>query len=619
MNASIVTQNSTAITQTSTTQTSTTATTKTYKRNLRKKIAKKANPSKNINLTRIEEMTQGESEFYDPEKHKIQGETRELTKEETRKYILDQWISEDFLSGDLVSSNHQQSTVFINPRLTFQEKFLEKRRQRLVVRELLNRGVLPPNSIIPGTLTLNFSALSSHHLNIISDAIQKKLYEVDENDDNKSLTPRSTQLIPTSFEFPGKFMDLLELEVFNCTKSTNSSVSKSSLMKSLWKEFALWACFKLAPNYVHKLHHHCCLLWSQTKCVYQHIEAPNQPHEGENIHETFLRNPKDKLYIADETTEEVASGINLEGYYHIFDPQCFKNSFKETIVDYFDLENKTAIEDVRIAVDYYYQHTRTSTSHQSKKFSKNLIEHFGGFTDSNNLPYTTSNTASSHCQEHQKCVQGLIQELQPLSGAVNKYLETSYPALYSKMEKLDLGPNVPKFFGGFPTVSINFNIICQFHRDLKDHRNTLCVVCPLGNFIGGELAFPELKLVIHVKQGQAVAFRSNLLVHGNLPVIIGNRHSVVFYIHKTVIKQTRKFGSLFSDYKLNWSRKKSSQKYSPPKLRSRNSGLKNHRRKRIVTEKEEIIEVIEDDDEAVTKDDYDDNDMETKDNDDNER
>ena len=41
---------------------------------------------------------------------------------------------------------------------------------------------------------------------------------------------------------------------------------------------------------------------------------------------------------------------------------------------------------------------------------------------------------------------------------------------------------------------------------MKDYWNTLCVVCPLGEFEGGELIFPELKLVIHVKQGQAVAF-----------------------------------------------------------------------------------------------------------------
>jgi hypothetical protein len=113
------------------------------------------------------------------------------------------------------------------------------------------------------------------------------------------------------------------------------------------------------------------------------------------------------------------------------------------------------------------------------------------------------------------------------------------------MKKLDLGPNVPKSFGAFPTVAVNFNIISQFHQDLKDHRDSLCVVCPLGTFEGGQLVFPELKLIIHAREGQAIAFRSNILVHGNLPVIAGIRHSIVFFIHATSIKQNRKFGNLF--------------------------------------------------------------------------
>ena len=105
-------------------------------------------------------------------------------------------------------------------------------------------------------------------------------------------------------------------------------------------------------------------------------------------------------------------------------------------------------------------------------------------------------------------------------------------------------------------------------------------------FKRGELSFPELKLVIHVKQGQAVAFRSNILVHGNLPVITGIRHSLVFYIHNTLIKQKRKFGSLFADYALNWNddnnRDEPKPKYLPPMLDSGNSmKLKNHRRTHI--------------------------------------
>ena len=96
-----------------------------------------------------------------------------MTEKETKQYILSQWISEDFLASDLISNNHQQPITYINPRFTFFEKFLEKRRQRLVVKELINQKVLPLNCVKPNTFTLDFIALSAHHLDIISDVIQK--------------------------------------------------------------------------------------------------------------------------------------------------------------------------------------------------------------------------------------------------------------------------------------------------------------------------------------------------------------------------------------------------------------------------------------------------------------
>ena len=136
-----------------------------------------------------------------------------MTKEEIIQYIFTKWISEDLLPSDLISNNHQQPITYINSRFTFFEKFLEKRRQRLVVRELIDQRVLPLNCVKPNTFTLDFIALSAHHLDVISDVIQKILYVGNKNDNEKTLPPQTTQSIPTSFEFPAKFMDLLESEV----------------------------------------------------------------------------------------------------------------------------------------------------------------------------------------------------------------------------------------------------------------------------------------------------------------------------------------------------------------------------------------------------------------------
>jgi hypothetical protein len=490
-------------------------------------------------------------------------------------------MSEDFLSNDLKSVNISQPTSIIDPKLTFLDKFLEKKLQRKVVKGLINQRLIPPDAVKTNTFTLKFNELSNTQLVIFSEAIHNELCKsgISQN----LLSPQSIQSIPTTSLIPTDFMGLLESEVFSLNSKANS-MNLRFIREKLWEDFARWAYFSIGPNFRKQFQDHCHRLWFKIEHAYQYLNNQNNLFEEQKI---FQTNPQDKLYIAEEITKRVAQGIDLKGYLHIFDPQCFKNAFEETLVDFFDLTNPLAVKETQMVVNQYYDHTRTHSSHQSKNFAKGLIEHFGGFTDSNNEPYTTANTVSGDRQEHLECVKKLIKGLQPLSNAVNDYFNNTYPVLYAKMKKLDLGPNVPKSFGAFPTVAINFNVISQFHRDLKDHRNTLCVVCPLGIFEGGELVFPELRLVVHVKQGYGVAFQSNLLIHGNLPVTVGMRHSVVSYIHNTAIKQKRPFRSLFDDCEINVNSDNnlddSSPKYLPPMLSSGNSSIKpkNHQRSHI--------------------------------------
>ncbi|CAG8498157.1 12633_t:CDS:2 [Acaulospora morrowiae] len=433
--------------------------------------------------------------FYDPTKsspfergeHKTQIETRKSTKEETIDYIQSQWVSEDFDAEDLRSVNLSQPFIMISPESTFIEKFLEKRCQR---------------------------RFAKHQVPI---------------DNNNS-------------SIPAEYLELLEVEIF-CKTNVSDSISRD-----LWNEFGRWAYFTRVPNFRKKFRHHCRRLWAKIRHAHeQRIKTWKGPLEDHEIPEVFQRHPKDKLVIADETTKKIINNIHLDSYQYISKSHCIKNTFGETMVDFFDLDNSESVRVAQSAVDDYYEHTRKHVSHQSSQFINNLAEQFGCLTDSNIEPYVTASTVSNHSQDHRSCVNKLMQGLQLLSDAVNDYFGVSYPALYAKMKKLNLGSNVPKCFGAFPTVGINFNSICQFHRDLKDHPNTLCVVCPLGTFEGGHLAFPELKLAIMAKQGQAIAFRSHLLIHGNLPLITGSRHSIIFYIHSTVVKQKRKFGSLFDE------------------------------------------------------------------------
>ncbi|CAG8625431.1 38259_t:CDS:2 [Gigaspora margarita] len=123
------------------------------------------------------------------------------------------------------------------------------------------------------------------------------------------------------------------------------------------------------------------------------------------------------------------------------------------MVDLYIFQDLRVAKNTREAVQQYFVHMLNELSHQSKEFLKELVEHFGAFTGSNNEPYTTSNTALSHNKKHLK-------------------------------------------------LAVNFNIISQFHQDVKDHYNSLCVVCLLGIFKSRQLVFPELKLIFMLKKNK---------------------------------------------------------------------------------------------------------------------
>jgi hypothetical protein len=85
--------------------------------------------------------------------------------------------------------------------------------------------------------------------------------------------------------------------------------------------------------------------------------------------------------------------------------------------------------------------------------------------------------------------------------------------------------------------AVNFNTICGYHIDRDDDKYGFCWLVPLGEWKGGDLIFPQLNIRIKLKPGNILAFRSNLLVHGNLPCS-GVRHSLVFFTHNDLFPES---------------------------------------------------------------------------------
>ena len=238
----------------------------------------------------------------------------------------------------------------------------------------------------------------------------------------------------------------------------------------------------------------------------------------------------------------------LEGFRYVNNPECIVDTDGRTLVHLENIDQAAVIKATN-AVNHYYFHTLEHPSHRSDGFWKNFIEHFGAYTMYNVLPYTSSNTASSHNIEHQVCVDNLLCDLIPLTNCINHVIQENYDNYYKKLIELKWGPFAPRSFGIFPMIAINYNSISDFHWDEHDEPNSLCCLVALGDFKGGELIFPQLQIIVPLRPGQVVVFPSRLLLHGNLKVTRGIRHSIVYFIHSTFFRNLRDFREIYNDHK----------------------------------------------------------------------
>jgi hypothetical protein len=81
----------------------------------------------------------------------------------------------------------------------------------------------------------------------------------------------------------------------------------------------------------------------------------------------------------------------------------------------------------------------------------------------------------------------------------------------------------------FPGCVVNIQVASVAHMDNAD--KTICVVIPFGDFCRGELVLYEMGLVVEMKEGAVLAFRSFEVTHFNLH-FQGFRGSIVLHSDK---------------------------------------------------------------------------------------
>lgn len=341
----------------------------------------------------------------------------------------------------------------------------------------------------------------------------------------------------------GNDFDEMPSEYFILAKSITQSTKLSKDDEKMWINFGQWLGLKGLIKRK-DVRHHLKLTWRR----FTHAEIVRKtkvlelPEEIKKIEGKGSSKEKKKLI-------ELAQKNNIKNFRYITNPECIVDKQNKTLVHLGDLNDYNAVNEATKAINSYYLHMLEHPIHRSKSFWKNLTERFGAFIKYTTLPYTSSDMASSHNIAHEDCVNNLLYALRPLTNCINRFINEHYEHYYTKLSKLKLGPFVPRAFGIFPTIAINFNVISKYHWDDNDDPNGLCVLVALGDFEGGELCFPQLQIVVKLKPGQVVIFPSCLLLHGNLPITKGIRFSVVYFVHKHLFLHNKNFDELENEAK----------------------------------------------------------------------
>jgi hypothetical protein len=91
----------------------------------------------------------------------------------------------------------------------------------------------------------------------------------------------------------------------------------------------------------------------------------------------------------------------------------------------------------------------------------------------------------------------------------------------------------------FSTLELNRNIVFKAHEDGNNVKGSLACIAALGSFAGGRLVFPRFGYSAELERRDLLICDTNFELHGNLGPIVGERFSVVAYLHGSLLGRAK--------------------------------------------------------------------------------
>jgi len=176
------------------------------------------------------------------------------------------------------------------------------------------------------------------------------------------------------------------------------------------------------------------------------------------------------------------------------------------------------------------------------------------------IPY---GRATAYTQNHYDKFQMGFPFLQSLDRGFSQLLPTRHAAQRAAADKIDPAFLVPGTV--FTTITVNKTFRTAAHRDAGDFTeglSNLLVLSNNGNYSGGYLILPEVRVAVNVRPGDLLLVNNHEYIHGNTPIVLNDesaeRISLVCYLREKM----RELGSKeYEDHRYNYveSRKKNKE------------------------------------------------------------
>ena len=153
------------------------------------------------------------------------------------------------------------------------------------------------------------------------------------------------------------------------------------------------------------------------------------------------------------------------------------------------------------------------------------------------IPYGRATAYTQHSYEKFEMA---FPFLQSLNRGFKQLLPKRWAAQRVAANKIDPAFLVPETV--FTTITVNKTFRTACHRDagdFSDGLSNLLVLSNNGNYSGGYLVFPQIRVAVNVRPGDLLLVNNHEVIHGNTPIVLNDeeaeRISLVCYLREGML------------------------------------------------------------------------------------